>query len=239
MLARCKHLGINMFPVYKKYGNVPLYIYPDNNRLRSLIEKYGSVKKAKQVLRSTYRCFISENSYGRGSVVIDVDVYEEPPVSPVPVLLNVMCRTSKHGRHLVTRVVRELEKMNVKINPYTYASKGSCIGFYPKSFRELDNIMKWLVDRGLIEACMIVNGVWYARFGVPVNLVRLMETGVFILSASKSFKLVKGVIGRSSVSVFHTGTVRITNAYTPEQAQEVLGKVYGLMKRYNAIEGVA
>ena len=81
---------------------------------------------------------------------------------------------------------------------------------------------------------MIVNGVWYAKFDRPINLLKLSRTGYFLFNVNSGFKAVTGRILTYTVTVFNTGTVRILSAPTPERARKALGHVYGIIKRFNA-----
>jgi len=223
-----------MFEVYKWYGNVPLYLYPlDPSALRSyLIARYGSLKRGKEAMRREFRCFLSENAIWRKLVATKIDDYAEPPVRPSLALTVVMFR----GVDSSFDYVSYLRSKGVEVNPYT-SPENLCFGFYCKeSFDKVDEILEELADKHLIRDAMIVNSIWYAKLGRTVNLRRLAETGIFVPSFSNTFKLVTGIIGYSKVAVFYSGTVRIMRALTPEQANDVLGRLYGFMLRHGAVE---
>ena len=222
-----------LLPVYKEYDGVPLYLYPDNvEEIRQyILERFGSVKRARSLLRNELRCFLSENAIWRRIIRVDVDTFEPPPAEPRLSLAVVMAR----GTRPDFDYVKYLESKGLSVNPYSFASR-ECIGFYCKNdFSIIDRVLSELAERKLIRDAMIVNGVWYAKLGRPVNLARLVDSGVFVPSTSKAFKLANGVVGTAKVAVFHTGTVRIVRALTPEQARDVLGRVYGLLRAYGAI----
>lgn len=228
---------IELIPVYKYYGDVPLYLYPNIDELRRrIVEKYGSIKHAKRHIREELRCFLSENAIWKKFVRTDVEDYAEPPVEPKLYLAVVMVRGTKENFNYIDY----LRSRGLPINPYSYASSygnsGKCFGFYCSNFSIIDEVLSELAEKKLVDSAMIVNSVWYARLGKPVNLNKLVESGFFVPSTSRAFKLVTGVLGTSKVFVFHTGTVRIMRALTPEQAKSVLGKVYALMARYGAIQ---
>jgi len=225
---------MSLFTVYKWYGNVPLYLYPlDMSSMRKyLIEKYGSLKRGKEALRHEYRCFLSENAVWRKVMVTHVDSYIEPPVSPNLILSVVMFR----GTTPNFNYVEYLHSKGVNINPYT-TSESLCFGFYCKdNFSKLDEILGELSEKHLIKDAMIVNSIWYTKLGRHVNLRRLAESGLFVPSFSNTFKLVTGVVEYSKVAIFYSGTIRIMRALTPEQAKDILGRVYALMLKYRALE---
>jgi len=223
-----------LFTVYKWYGDVPLYLYPldISGMRRYLIEKYGSLKRGKEALRREYRCFLSENAIWRKVMAAHVDSYIEPPVSPNLILSVVMFR----GTDPSFNYVEYLLSKGVSINPYT-ASESLCFGFYCKGdFKKVDEILGELSEKHLIRDGMIVNAIWYAKLGRPVNLRRLAESGLFVPSLSNTFKLVIGVVEYSKVAVFYSGTIRIMRALTPEQAKDILGRVYAVMLKYRVLE---
>jgi len=223
-----------MFTVYKWYGDVPLYLYPfDVNALRNyLLSRYGSLKRGKDALRREYRCFLSENAIWRRVLATHIDDYVEPPAKPTLVLSVVMFR----GTNPEFDYVSYLQSKGVDINPYT-SPENLCFGFYCKhDFSILDEILGELAEKHLIRDAMIVNSIWYAKLDRRVNLRRLAETGLFVPSFSNTFKLVTGIVEYSKVAIFYTGTIRIMRALTPEQAMDVLGRVYALMLKHGALE---
>lgn len=225
-----------VLPLYK-YVSVPIYSHPTPSEIMSirqvLVTRCGGVKKAKAVLRSMYRCFLSENTIWRVRVhVVRVPGYVEPPAPVVPTLINVMVR----AKAPVGEVVTALEGHGVPINPYSSpaGSAGGCVGFYVKSFEQLEEIADSLGRAGLITDAMIVNAVWYMKLGKFIDLRALVNTGAFVPTASK-FKCVTGTVEDSKVTVFNTGAVRIMRAPRPDLAKTVAGKVYYLILANNAI----
>ena len=222
---------IELIPVYKYYGDVPLYLYPSNiDEIRSLaIKRYGSLKKAKTQIREELRCFLSENAIWKRTVRADVEDYVEPPVEPMLRNAVVMMRGTREDFDYI----EYLYSRGLSPNPY---SNRECVGFYCKDFSMIDKVISELAERRLIKSAMIINGVWYARLGKPVNLYKLVESGFFVPSISRAFKLAVGTLGASKIFVFHTGTIRMMPVLTPEQAKTVLGKVYALMIKHGAIQ---
>jgi len=223
-----------MLPVYKWYGDVPLYLYPPTlDKLRAeIVKRYGSLKRAREYIRKQFKCYLSENAIWKRIVRVPVDEYEEPPVEPKLSLAVVMVR----GARKDFNYIEYLMSKGLPVNPYSYAGEGECFGFYCKGdFTIIDRVVGELAMNKLIKGAIIVNAVWYARLNRRVNLARLSNTGLFVPSTS-SFKMVSGVIETAKVAVFHTGTVRIVRALTPEQAREILGKVYAIMRRHGAIQ---
>ena len=226
---------LKLLPVYKRYGDVPLYLYPENlEELRKyIVEKYGSIKKARPFIRRDLRCFLSENAIWKKVIRVDVEKYTEPPVEPRLSLAVVMARGTRKNFDYVGY----LQSKGLDVNPYSYAGEGECFGFYCKNdFSIIDRVLSELAEKKLIKGAMIVNAVWYARLDRPVDLGKLINSGVFIPSTSQAFKMVTGIVGTAKVAVFHTGTIRIVKALTPEQARDILGRVYALLVKYGAIQ---
>lgn len=225
-----------ILPIYKKVS-VPIYSHPTPSEVMKIREKLfaicGNVKKVKSILRTSYRCFMSENVMWRARVhSVHVDGYAEPPVPVVPTLINVMVRTLVPA----PAVIDALRKFGVSINPYSSPpeSTNACLGFYTKSFEHVEQVVDELGRAGLISDAMIVNAVWYMRLGRFINLLTLVSTGIFVYAASK-FKCVTGTIEDSKVTIFNTGTVRIMRAPRPDIAKSIAGKVYYVLIASNAI----
>lgn len=225
-----------VLPLYKVVS-VPIYSHPTPSELMKmrqvLVSACGGVKKAKSVLRGQYRCFMSENTLWRARIHrVAIDGYAEPPTPVVPTLINVMVR----ARAPLSVVAEALVKSGVPINPYSSPSDatGTCIGFYAKSFEQVERVVDSLGKLGLISDAMIVNAVWYMKLGRIINLLALANTGIFVYAATK-FKCVTGTVDDSKVTVFNTGTVRIMRAPRPDIAKSVAGKVYYVLLKSNAL----
>lgn len=223
-------------PLYK-HLSVPVYAHPTPSELleirQRLVSEYGSVKKAKTVLRSMFRCYLSENSIWRVRVYrVSVNGYAEPPSHPTPSLINVMTRTMVRAQD----VIEELRRLGVALNPYSSPSvnENACVGFYSKSFDQMERVVDSLGRKGMIKDAMILNVVWYLNLGGMVNLQALVDTGVFAFTTSR-FKYVTGTIDDSKVAVFNTGNVRILRAPVPDVAKKVAGKVYYLVLESGAL----
>lgn len=235
-VANCVGEVDNILPLYRKVS-VPIYSHPTPSELmmirQRLVEQCGGVKKAKSLLRSNYRCFISENAIWQVRVhKIRVNGYIEPPVAVQPTLINAMVRTSVP----VGKVVEALKNIGVPVNPYSSPldATNACIGFYARTFEQLEQIVDRLGTAGLITDAMVVNAVWYMKLGKYVDLYSLVNTGIFVHTSSK-FKSVTGTIDDSKITIFNTGTIRIMRAPRPDIARLIAGKVYYLLVSSNSI----
>lgn len=230
-------------PVYRQVS-VPIYYYPPPQELQAikelLVKKYGTVKRAKHELRRRFRCFLSENAIWRTKVYVQpVDESVEPPVKPRVTLINVMARGVKPLKDF--DYLSFLRERGFKLNPYRSMSGDEnktpfCFGFYSSTFDKLASLVDDLGKRGLVDGAIIVNAVWYLRLDKPIDLSKLVNTGMFVSSMS-NFKAVTGIVEGVKVTVFNTGTIRVVRAPTPEIARDVLGKTYAIMLNSNAIIG--
>lgn len=233
---------MDVLPLYKKLS-VPIYHYPLPQQLHSikeqLLRKYGTMKRTKREIRKKYRCFLSENAIWKTKVYIpEVTVHAVPPVNPRVTLINVMARGLLPPKKF--DYVSYIRNQGLKPNPYkSFSDKRRppfCFGFYVPSFKKLEDIVDNLGARGLIDGAIVVNAVWYLKLGRPVNLSKLVKTNIFVSSTS-NFKAVTGVIDGVKVTVFNTGTIRLVRATTPEIAENVVGKTYGVITESKALMG--
>lgn len=224
----------DILPLYKMLS-VPLYRYPTLTEMRAardvLLKAFGSYKAAREYIRDRYSCYLSQAVLWRSMYVQSLTPKPaDPPVEPRLVVANVVMR----GAAPLSKVNYEaaLAELGVtKLNPYRTRSPDKprpCVGFYSQSMEQIEAVVDELGRRGLIEGAIIVNAVWSAKLGRPMNVRPLVEAGM-VLSLSTP-KTIKGYIGGVLVTIFPTkGVVRINGAPTPEIAMNTLRMTYGLL----------
>lgn len=233
---------IDVLPLYKQLS-VPLYRYPTKVELAATIEhllgKLGKLKNIKAEVRQAYRCLISETAITLPKVVplkVPEGVKAQPPVEPACKLVVIAAR----GRLPASEFdyAAALSKLGVsRMTPYRSpaGAEKPCFGFYTSNFDQAERVVDELGRMGAIEAAAVVNAIWYARLGRPLNARHLMEYGfVPLVDAPRSLT---GVVDGVKVVIFAPrGTVNISGATSPEVARSALASLYKILVASRALE---